>query len=77
MPFPSIVSLPTELKKILPKHAQEMYVAAFNAAYEEYKEPQKRTDGDSREERAHAVAWSAVKKKYQKDDATGLWEALK
>jgi cation transport regulator ChaB len=39
----------------VPAHGQAIYRAAFNAAYKQYGE-----------ERAHAIAWSAVKKKYRK-----------
>jgi cation transport regulator len=49
----------------LPRHAQEIYQAAYNNAWEEY---------DHEEERAHRVAWAAVKQRYVKDDKTGKWE---
>ncbi len=52
MPYDSLADLP-EAVKALPKHAQEIWLAAFNAAYEQY-------DGD--EGKAAAVAWAAVKK---------------
>lgn len=62
MPYATIVELPPGLRKALPKHAQEIYAAAFNAALKEYKV----------EVRAHAVAWAAVKAKYCKDP-DGTW----
>lgn len=66
MPYKTVTSLPEAVKNVLPLHAQEIYLAAFNHAYSEYTEPQKRASHESREEVAHKVAWSAVKKKYEK-----------
>ncbi len=66
MPYQSIMDLPPALKEHLPIHAQEIYLNAFNNAWEHYKEPEKRRLTSSREETAHKVAWAAVKKKYVK-----------
>lgn len=66
MPYQKISELPLAVKNNLPTHAQEIYRAAFNNAWQEYKDPQKRADNSSREETAHKVAWAAVKKKYVK-----------
>jgi cation transport regulator len=44
----------------LPQHAQEIYLAAFNNAWEEY------ARREDREIVAHKVAWAAVKKQYVK-----------
>jgi cation transport regulator len=66
MPYKTTSALPDSVKHALPTHAQEIYLAAFNHAWEEYKEPQKRATDESREETAHKVAWAAVKKKYVK-----------
>jgi len=63
MPYDSIQDLPNNVRNPLPKHAQEIFLAAFNNAYDEY-------DGD--EDRARKVAWSAVKQKYEKGD-DGDW----
>ena len=52
MPYKNLEDLPEEVKK-LPTKAQKVFMSAFNSAYKEY-------DGD--EEKAFAVAWSAVKK---------------
>ncbi|MEQ8193049.1 MAG: ChaB family protein, partial [Rhodospirillales bacterium] len=49
----------------LPKHAQEIYQAAFNNAWDQYKSAKDRRGG-SREETAHRVAWAAVKDQYEK-----------
>ena len=66
MPYENISDLPPSVKNHLPTHAQEIYKAAFNNAWKEYKNPQKRAGQASREETAHKVAWAAVKKKYVK-----------
>lgn len=62
MPYKQIDDLPESVKEHLPKHAQEIFRAAFNSAVEEYSE----------EERAFRVAWSAVKRDYEKGD-DGQW----
>jgi cation transport regulator len=60
MPYSEIEDLPPSVRGHLPRHAQEIYLAAFNNAWSEY-------GGDPRrEEIAHRVAWSAVKKLYIK-----------
>ena len=62
MPYASIDDLPFPIRAHLPEKAQEIYLSAFNHAWLEY--------GDREpahvEETAHRVAWSAVKRKYQK-----------
>lgn len=72
MPFNKSTDLPDDLKNILPEHAQHIYTEAFNSAYEQYDEPEERQKGRDREETAHAVAWSAVKQKYEKGE-DGKW----
>ena len=49
-------------------HAQDIYKEAFNSAWEQYADSKDRQRNSSREETAHAVAWSAVKNKYEKGD---------
>ena len=66
MPYQKMSDLPDSVKDNLPKHAQEIYLAAYNSAWEEYDEPEERRGDASREETAHRVAWVAVKKKYEK-----------
>jgi len=67
MPYKNLNDLPEPVQEHLPKHAQEIYRAAYNSAWEEYAQD---------EERAHKVAWSAVKKKYVKDESSGQWKAM-
>ena len=69
MPYKTINELPDSVQGALPKHAQEIYKEAFNSALEQYASPQDRRGDESREETAHKVAWSAVKKAgYNKGD---------
>jgi cation transport regulator len=74
MPYQSKSELPDNVKNVLPAHAQEIYMEAFNSAWQEYDKPAERRGDSSREETAHRVAWSAVKNKYEKDEATGKWK---
>lgn len=66
MPYKNLSDLPDVIRNNLPHHAQEIYRAAFNNAWEEYENPSTRASQASREETAHRVAWAAVKKKYVK-----------
>jgi cation transport regulator len=72
MPYASIADLPEAVRAHLPKHAQEIYLGAFNGAWEQYKSSAQRRTGSSREETAHRVAWAAVKASYKKG-ADGNW----
>ena len=65
MPYPKLSDLPDSVKDNLPKHAQEIYQAAFNTAWDQYGHD---------EERAHKVAWAAVKNVYVKDEQSGKWK---
>ncbi|NUP99368.1 MAG: ChaB family protein [Armatimonadetes bacterium] len=76
MPYDRLSDLPERVKDNLPKHAQQIYKEAFNSAYDQYDQASERREGRSREETAHAVAWSAVEKKYHKND-DGKWVARK
>jgi cation transport regulator len=66
MPYKTNKDLPKGVKHVLPKHAQDIYREAFNHAWEEYGDPDKRYKGDSLENTARKVAWAAVKHKYAK-----------
>jgi cation transport regulator len=52
----------------LPSHAQKIYRKAHKNALKQYSSPSKRRGGkqQSKEQVAHRVAWSAVKKEYKK-----------
>lgn len=66
MPYKTISDLPNSVKRSLPEHALEIYKEAYNKAWDEYSDPDDRRGDASREEVAHKVAWSAVKKRYKK-----------
>jgi cation transport regulator len=67
MPYKRLTDLPDNVKNHLPAYGQEIYLAAYNNAWDEYKDPEDRRYGDDdRETVAHKVAWAAVKKKYEK-----------
>jgi cation transport regulator len=52
----------------LPSHAQKIYSKVHKNALKQYENPSKRRGGkgQSKEQVAHKVAWSAVKKEYKK-----------
>ena len=56
MPYRTLDELPPAVRR-LPSHAQEIFRAAFNSAWDEYA---------ADEERAFRVAWAAVKQRYHK-----------
>jgi cation transport regulator len=66
MPYSTTQDLPERVREHLPEHAQDIYRAAFNSAWDEYNHD---------EARAHRVAWTAVEHEYEKDDRTGKWKA--
>ena len=66
MPYRAISDLPQSVKDALPKHAQKIYLGAFNNAWDQYSDASERREGASREETAHRVAWAAVKHAYEK-----------
>jgi cation transport regulator len=72
MPYRTAEDLPDQVRNHLPPHAQEIFVAAFNDAFNKYKDPKQRRDaGEDLEEIAFKVAWSAVKKEYHKEGS--IW----
>jgi cation transport regulator len=64
MPYAHLSDLPESVREHLPRHAQAIYRAACNNAFEEYGHD---------ESRAHRVAWGAVERRYEKDEKTGQW----
>ena len=65
MAYQQLEDLPTEVKGKLPKHGQQLFMAAFNAA----------SDNGMNEEKASKVAWSSVKNSY-KEDGEGNWVSI-
>ena len=76
MPYDKLSDLPDSVRDNVPRHGQEIYRAAYNNAWKQYKDPDERRGKESREEVAHKVAWAAVKEKYTKGD-DGKWHARK
>ena len=74
MPYNSLDELPDSVRDNLPNHAQEIYMRAFNNAWDEYADPEDRRGDASREETSHKVAWAAVKNVYKKDEESGEWK---
>lgn len=72
MPYKQLGDLPDPVRDNVPRHAQEIYLEAFNSAWDQYADPDERRGDASREETAHRVAWAAVKQKYEKGD-DGRW----
>lgn len=72
MPYQKTSELPKGVHDNLPEHAQEIYLKAYNNAWEQYKEPGDRKGDATREETAHRVAWAAVKQEYEKSE-NGRW----
>lgn len=66
MPYRSNQELPPRIRRLLPTRAQDIFRAAFNAAYERY--------GPSHEASLFRIAWAAVKRDYE-HVAPGLWLA--
>ena len=60
MPFRSNSDLPASAQTHLPPHAQDIYREAFNHAFAAH------MSDPRREERAHRIAWTAVKRSYVK-----------
>jgi cation transport regulator len=65
MPYKALEELPVGLQRTLPLRAQEVYQTTFNSAWVTYANKSKRGSA-SREEVAHRIAWSAVKRQYDK-----------
>ena len=65
MPYVTTSDLPPAVRR-LPPHAQEIFLSAFNSAWQSYagRGPHKQ------EEIAFRVAWAAVKKRYRKQGET-------
>lgn len=64
MPYVTNADLPPGVRHALPEHAQDIYRAAFNAAW-----ITRRGAGD--EATLHRIAWATVKRSYVK--VNGVW----
>ena len=61
MPYATNQELPSSVRDHLPGHAQDIFRAAFNAAFHEHEHDPRQ------EEAAFRIAWAAVKRSYEKD----------
>ncbi len=75
MPYRTTKELPESVREHLPEHAREIYLAAYNSAWDEYADAKKRQGNESQEEAAFRVAWAAVKHQYEQNERTGQWES--
>jgi len=66
MPYSRNEDLPPSVQHVLPPHAQDIYRAAFNNAWE-----QRVRSGELDEAGVHRIAWGAVKRQYRK--VGGVW----
>jgi cation transport regulator len=65
MPYGVNADLPPSVRSHLPEHAQDIYREVFNHAYAAH------AGEAGREQRAHMIAWAAVKRSYVK--AGEMW----
>jgi cation transport regulator len=66
--------LPLLVRERLPEHGRDIYLEAFNSAWEQYADPsERRNPEESREEVSHKVAWAAVERVYEKGPG-GEWK---
>jgi cation transport regulator len=64
MHYPSNAELPEVIRRALPRHAQDIFRATFNEAFERY--------GPGNEDRIRHLAWLAVKRQYA-HHGVGIW----
>ena len=65
MTYQQLEDLPQEVSQKLPKHGQQLFMAAYNAA-----------SGDGMDEKnAEKVAWNSVKNSYR-EDKEGNWVSV-
>ena len=74
MPYANTKDLPSSVRDHLPPHAQQIFLKAYNSAWDEYANASKRRVDESQEQAAFRVAWAAVKHEYEKNEQTGQWE---
>jgi cation transport regulator len=69
--YTDINKLPSTIRETLPVEAQELYMEAYNAAWE--LQPAEGHHGLSPESVAHQIAWDAVNREYVHDLKLGKW----
>jgi cation transport regulator len=68
MSYEELPDLPADLRDELPRHAQEIYQAAYNRVYETSMASGEEHDAQSIAEKAHKAALLAVEMEYRKDE---------
>ena len=63
MPYRQNADLPPSVRGLLPDHALDFYREPYNPAYGQL------AGERDREQRAHMIAWSAVKRTYVREDS--------
>lgn len=72
MPYAGPGELPEQIREQLPETAQEVYLRAFNSAWDHYKGWDLARGDASRHETAERVGWAAVQNDYVQGD-DGDW----
>jgi len=62
MPYETVKQLPVTIRDVLPEEAKEIYLKAYNQAWEDYDRGDPR--GLDQQGLAHQQAWQAVKQEY-------------
>jgi cation transport regulator len=62
--------LPPTIRDVLPERAQELYLAAYQRAWDAYEQGQGYL---SRDVMAHQQGWTAMRHEYTQDQGTGEW----
>ena len=62
MQYEAVKQLPVTIRNVLPEEAQEIYLKAYNQAWEEFTKEDHR--GLNQQGLAHQQAWGAVKQEY-------------
>jgi cation transport regulator len=70
MEYKTKSDLPETLRAVLPDDAQEVYLHAYQEAWDDYEEGE---GGMTRSAMASQVAWRLVKKEYVQDKKSGAW----
>jgi cation transport regulator len=70
MRYKSRSELPPTIRDVLPERAQELYLVAYQKAWDAYEQGQGYL---SRDVMAHQQGWTAMQHAYKQDQGTGKW----
>jgi cation transport regulator len=71
MSYQSRDELPETIRDILPPEVQDVYIDAYNTAWDVYEDSSTQTL--DRESVAHRVAWDAVNREFVHNTQRGIW----